>query len=117
MSLMVALLFMIPHSVANCIPNVQADLLKQVQATSTTDKQISNGQVRTSAPKPDVGKRLAAGLRNLADLVEQQPELVSRAADLMSMDFTNSRAPPAKVCSHVSGQQSCAEQAPEPATS
>lgn len=115
---MIALLSLAPsHLTATRMHDAQADLLKQLQASSTSGKQTSNGQVRTSAPKPDVAKRLAAGLRDLADKVEQQPELVSRAADLMSMDFMNSRAPPAKVSSHVSGQQSCAEQAPKPATS
>ena len=41
--------------------------------------------------------KLAAGLRCLADQVEQQPQLISRAADLMSQDFMNNRAPPPEV--------------------
>lgn len=41
--------------------------------------------------------KLAAGLRDLADRVEQQPELMSRAADLMSQDFMDNRAPPPQV--------------------
>ena len=46
--------------------------------------------------------KLAAGLRDLADRVEQQPELMSRAADLMSQDFMDNRAPPPEVDSCVS---------------
>ena len=37
--------------------------------------------------------KLAAALRDLADRVEQQPDLMSRAADLMSEDFMDNRAP------------------------
>lgn len=41
--------------------------------------------------------KLVAGLRDLADRLEQQPELMSRAADLMSQDFMDNRAPPPEV--------------------
>lgn len=76
---------------------VQADLVKQAHAGDTSSKQISNGLASKDSGEPDVSKALAAGLRMLADEVEGQPELLSRAADLMSMDFMNSRAPPAQV--------------------
>ncbi len=42
-------------------------------------------------------QQVAAGLRELADKVEAQPELISKAADLMSLDFMDSRAPPSEV--------------------
>ena len=45
--------------------------------------------------------KLAAGLRHLADRLEQQPELLSRAADLMSQDFMDNRAPQPEVASYT----------------
>lgn len=76
---------------------MQTDLLKQVQSTAKGGNPAADGRAGQAASKPDVAKLLAAGLRDLADKVEQQPELVSRAADLMSIDFMDSRAPPAEV--------------------
>ena len=44
-----------------------------------------------------VRQKVAAGLRDLAQRIEQQPELLSKAADLMSLDFMDNRAPPPEV--------------------
>lgn len=76
---------------------MQADLLKQLQGTNKGATQSSSTAATKTAPKPDVAKLMAEGLRDLADKIEQQPQLLSRAADLMSMDFMDSRAPPAAV--------------------
>ncbi|DBA73237.1 hypothetical protein WJX77_009828 [Trebouxia sp. C0004] len=44
-----------------------------------------------------LAQQVAAGLRELADKVEAQPDLISKAADLMSLDFMDSRAPPSEA--------------------
>lgn len=60
------------------------------------DITVVTGQHETDASDDHSSQqrlKLAAGLRDLADRVEQQPELMSRAADLMSQDFMDNRAP------------------------
>ena len=86
----------------SCASLVQANLLRQAHVRDKSNKQASNGHANKDSGKPDIAKALAVGLRMLADEVEGQPELLSRAADLMSMDFMNSRAPPAEVTSLTS---------------
>lgn len=52
---------------------------------------------QAEANSTGLAQKLAAGLRELADKVEAQPELLSKAADLMSLDFMDNRAPPSEV--------------------
>lgn len=59
------------------------------------------GQPNSEDPSREQRSKLAAGLRDLADRIEQQPELMSRAADLMSQDFMDNCAPPPQVLHHV----------------
>lgn len=48
----------------------------------------------TNEKAKDMAKQLAKRLRDLADAVENKPEMVQRATDLMSFDFMISRMPP-----------------------
>ena len=72
----------------------QADALSSVH-----QKQHAPSTPPQAAAKAadSIQQQLAAGLRALADRVETQPELISKAADLMSVDFMSSRAPPVQV--------------------
>ncbi len=65
------------------------DLRKCPAAPDTPPQCDASGQ--------SLAQQVAAGLRELADKVEAQPELISKAADLMSLDFMDSRAPPSEV--------------------
>ena len=72
---------------------MQADRHKQLG-------QVSDAPVTSPQPKvsgKSLSHELAAGLRQLADRIEAQPEMISKAADLMSQDFMDNRAPPAEV--------------------
>ena len=65
------------------------DLTKCPAAPDTPPQCDASGQ--------SLAQQVAAGLRELADKVEAQPDLVSKAADLMALDFMDSRAPPSEV--------------------
>ncbi|KAA6418069.1 MAG: bifunctional lysine-specific demethylase and histidyl-hydroxylase NO66-like [Trebouxia sp. A1-2] len=72
----------------------QADKMRDLRkrpAAPTTPPQGDDASGQSLA------QQVAAGLRELADKVEAQPELISKAADLMSLDFMDSRAPPSEV--------------------
>ncbi len=72
----------------------QADKMRDLRkcpAAPTTPPQGGDASGQSLA------QQVAAGLRELADKVEAQPELISKAADLMSLDFMDSRAPPSEV--------------------
>ena len=74
----------------------QADKVKEAEAVKLNP--LTPPQ---TAPMHDqsrqVRQKLAAGLRDLAARIEQEPELLSKAADLMSLDFMDNRAPPSEV--------------------
>jgi len=72
----------------------QADKMRDLRkrpAAPTTPPQGDDASGQSLA------QQVAAGLRELADKVEAQPELISKASDLMSLDFMDSRAPPSEV--------------------
>lgn len=75
---------------------LQADQLRQL--SSATDAPVTPPQAE--AQGTTLAQKLAAGLRELATKVEAQPELLSKAADLMSLDFMDNRAPPSEVRTH-----------------
>ena len=66
---------------------LQADLAREVSAAA-------GNKAQGDASGKSLSQKLASGLRDFADRVDAQPELVSRAADLMSLDFMENRAPP-----------------------
>lgn len=65
---------------------VQADTVKRLEAAAP---QEAANAASLTPPRT----KLAAALRDLADRIEQQPDLMSKAADLMSEDFMDNRAP------------------------
>lgn len=69
----------------------------KTQTNTPTMPAAAAGQDNSEAHSREQRSKLAAGLRDLADRLEQQPELMSRAADLMSQDFMDNRAPPPQV--------------------
>ncbi|KAL0045819.1 hypothetical protein WJX82_005646 [Trebouxia sp. C0006] len=72
----------------------QADKMRDLRkrpAAPTTPPQGDDASGQSLA------QQVAAGLRELADKVEAQPELISKASDLMSLDFMDSRAPPSEA--------------------
>ncbi len=80
-------------ALVRCFVYVQADRLSELNAA--TDAPVTPPQA--DAPGKNLAQQLAAGLRELADKVEAQPDLISKAADLMSLDFVDNRAPPDEV--------------------
>ncbi len=72
----------------------QADKMRDLRKRPAAPATPPQGD---DASGQNLAQQVAAGLRELADKVEAQPELISKAADLMSLDFMDSRAPPSEV--------------------
>ena len=72
----------------------QADKMRELRKCPAAPATPPQGE---DASRQSLVQQVAAGLRELADKLEAQPELISKAADLISLDFMDSRAPPSEV--------------------